>query len=176
VTLLAGGAATVAQLLPEVLPTAGQRVHRVVTGELVGDGVPGELAARVAGFEELFSALDIVEVAMADDHPVEDVARTYFALEERLQFRWLRDLINELPRDNRWQSLARLALRDDLYGQLRDITAAALVFGSVDAWLDRKAPALGRCEQVLADIRATGIFDLATLSVGLRETHGLVGP
>ncbi|MGH9212143.1 MAG: NAD-glutamate dehydrogenase [Acidimicrobiales bacterium] len=192
---LAGGARAVADLLPEVLSLDGRRAHRALSGELVGDGVPGELADKVAAFEELFSALDIVEVAMAgagadavgdperadDDrdagsvgHPVADVAATYFALEDQLQFRWLRDLVNELPRDNRWQSLARLALRDDLYGQLRAITAEALDAGGIEAWLGRKAPAVQRSRQVLADIRATGTFDLATLSVGLRETHGLV--
>ena len=175
VTQLGGGVRTVAGLLPGVLPTQGQQAHRTFMGELIGDGVPGELAARVAGLEELFSALDIVEVALAADHPVEAVASTYFELEDRLQFRWLRERINELPRDNRWQSLARLAMRDDLYGQLRDVTAEALMFADVDAWLEHKAPAVERCRQVLADIRAAGGFDLATLSVGLRETHSLVG-
>jgi glutamate dehydrogenase len=176
VARLAPGAEAVAALLPGVLSPDGHRVHRALAAELVGDGVPGELAGRVAGFEELFSALDIVDVANARNHPVDAVAATYFSLEDRLELRWLRDRVNELPRDNRWQTLARLALRDDLYGQIRDITAEALVCDGSDRWLDRKAAAVARVRQVLADIRAAGTFDLATLSVALRETQALVTP
>jgi glutamate dehydrogenase len=171
---LAGGTRVVAGLLPAVLSADARSVHAAVVASLGTEGVPAELAGRVAGFDELFSALDIVEVATAGDHPVDDVAATYFGLEERLQLRWLRGCIDALPRDNRWQTLARLALRDDLYGQLRDVTAAVLAFEDVETWFDRKAAVLDRCRQVLADIRAAGTFDLATLSVGLRETHALV--
>jgi glutamate dehydrogenase len=171
---LAGGAHVVAGLLPAVLSADARQVHAGVVAALTGDGVPAALAGRVAGFDELFSALDIVEVATAGDHPVEAVAATYFGLEERLELRWLRGCINDLPRDNRWQTLARLALRDDLYGQLRDVTAAVLAFEDVETWFDRKAAVVDRCRQVLADIRSAGTYDLATLSVGLRETHALV--
>jgi glutamate dehydrogenase len=173
---LAAGAGVVAGLLPGVLPADAQAVNAAFVDQLVQEDVPTALADRVAGFDELFSALDIVEVATAGDHPVEHVAATYFALEERLQLRWLRGCINELPRDNRWQTLARLALRDDLYGQLRDVTAAVLVFHDVETWFDRKAAVVDRCRHVLADIRAAGTYDLATLSVALRETDALVAP
>jgi glutamate dehydrogenase len=171
---LAAGSGVVAGLLPGVLSADARAVHAAVASSLAAEGVPAALAARVAGFDELFSALDIVEVATAGDHPVEDVAATYFALEERLHLRWLRDCVNALPRDNRWQTLARLALRDDLYGQLREVTAAVLAFSDVETWFSRKAAVVARCEQVLADIRAGGTYDLATLSVALRETHALV--
>jgi glutamate dehydrogenase len=172
---LAAGVHVVAGLVPGVLPVDAQAVHAAVAASFVADGVPVPLAGRVAGFDELFSALDIVEVAvLTHDHPVEQVAATYFALEERLQLRWLRARINDLPRDNRWQTLARLALRDDLYGQLRDVTAAVLAVEDVETWFERKAAVVARCAQVLADIRAAGTYDLATLSVALRETHALV--
>jgi glutamate dehydrogenase len=174
VARLAPGAADVAALLPGVLSVEGKRAQHARTSELIGDGVPLELAGRVAGFAELFSALDIVEIATVADQPVERVASTYFALEDRLQFRWLRDRVNELPRDNRWQTLARLALRDDLYSQLRDATAEAIAHEDVERWLERRAPAVERSRLVLGEIRATGTFDLATLSVGLRETQALV--
>jgi glutamate dehydrogenase len=170
---LAPGTKIVAGLLPEVLSTEGQEAHRARIRGWVGDGVPDALASRVAAFEDLFSALDICEVAAASDHRIEQVAGIYFTLEDRLQLRWLRDRVNELPRYNRWQTLARLALRDDLYNQLRHITSEALASGGVEPWMERRDSAIERTRQVLADIRSTGTFDLATLSVGLRETHAL---
>jgi glutamate dehydrogenase len=173
VARLGPGTKVVARLLPEVLSTDGQEAHRARTRGWVGDGVPDALASRVAAFQDLFSALDICEVAAAGDHPIEEVAAIYFTLDDRLQLRWLRDRVNELPRDNRWHTLARLALRDDLYNQLRHITSEALVSGGVEPWMQRRETSIERTRQVLADIRSTGTFDLATLSVGLRETHAL---
>jgi glutamate dehydrogenase len=171
---LAGGVAEVAEVLARVLPNRVKQENREHARSLTEQGVPADLADHVAALDELFSALDIVEVARDGDHPVPDVASTYFAVEERLRMRWLRDCINELPRDNRWQTLARLALRDDLYGQLCGVTARVLAAGDIDAWFATHAAVIERCEQVMTDIRATGTFDLATLSVALRETDALV--
>ncbi len=54
------------------------------------------------------------------------VARVHFDLGYRLQLHWLRDRIVELPRDDRWRALSRAALRDDLYGLHRALTAEVL--------------------------------------------------
>jgi glutamate dehydrogenase len=175
VSRLATGISLVADRLPDVLPADGQRAHRALTGRLMGQDVPESLAVRVASFDALFSALDIVEVALAENHPVETVASTYFLLADRLQLRWLRDRIKELPAANRWQTLARQALRDDLYGRLREITVQALAFDGVQSWLDHRVAVVQRCRQVMGDIRASGTFNLVTLSVGVSATKDLVG-
>jgi glutamate dehydrogenase len=137
-------------------------------------GVPADLATRVASFDELFSALDIIEVATTDGHPVETAARGWFSVEGRLHARWLGDQINDLPRDNRWQTLARLALRDDLYTLVREITASALADGGVIAWFTCRGSVVDRYHDVLADIRATGTFDSTTAAVALREMGALI--
>jgi glutamate dehydrogenase len=48
------------------------------------------------------------------------------------------------------------------------------VSGRVDAWLARNAAPVERALQVLADVRAGGSFDLATLSVAVREIRNLI--
>ena len=45
----------------------------------------------------------------------------YVKLGSRVGLNWLRDRIIELPRTNRWQALARAALREDLYGVHRSL-------------------------------------------------------
>ena len=57
---------------------------------------------------------------------------TYFRLGARLDFNWLRDRIIELPRANRWQALARAALRDDLYTLHRALTREVLESAGAD--------------------------------------------
>ena len=47
-------------------------------------------------------------------------------LGDRLKLHWLRDHIEALPRDNRWRTLARSALRDDVYSQQAALTAEIL--------------------------------------------------
>src|SRR3954452_15977142 len=88
--------------------------------------MPGEVAEQFAVHTPLYSALDIVDVSAAARRPVEEVAEVYFTVEDRLSLGRLRDLVNALPRDDRWHTLARAALRDDLYGAHAALTAEIL--------------------------------------------------
>ena len=74
----------------------------------------------------MVAALDIVEVATETGLEVERVATVHFRLGSRLELHWLRDRIVDLPRDDRWEALARAALRDDLYSLHRALTAEVL--------------------------------------------------
>jgi glutamate dehydrogenase len=121
-------------------------------------------------------------VAHATGREREQVAAVYFALGQRLQLNWLRDRILRLPRDDRWQALARAALRDDLYAVRASLTAEVLQAAGASAdsaelirrWLAHTEPAISRCLAVLHDVAADDRTDLTTLSVALREVRGLV--
>ena len=85
------------------------------------------------------------------------------------------------PRDDRWSALARAALREDLYGLHRMLTAEVLRVGPPDMDADERVtlwvaanPAAERCMQTLADIRVRGMFDLTTLPVAVREVRNLL--
>ena len=81
-----------------------------------------------------------------------------------------------LSRDDRWQALARAALRDDLYSLHRALTAEVLrskSAGDVEAWVEAN-PAAERCLPTLGDIRGGGTFDLTTLPVAVREVRNLL--
>jgi glutamate dehydrogenase len=146
------------------------------------DGVPDPLARRVAALPAFFSALDVIDVARATGREREQVAAVYFALGQPLQLNWLRERILRLPRDDRWQALARAALRDDLYAVRASLTAEVLRAGDaaqdsaelVQWWFEHNQPAVRRCLGVLRDVAADDRVDLATLSVALREVRGLV--
>jgi glutamate dehydrogenase len=150
---------------------------------LEGEGVPHPTAARVASLHALFSTLDIVEVVDATGRSVDEVAALHFLLGGRLQLHWLRDRIAALPRDNRWQAMARAALRDDLFALHAELTADVLRSGPedgeadpearFDAWIERNRSG-ARCLDILADIRTGGTFDLTTLPVALREVRNLI--
>jgi glutamate dehydrogenase len=176
------GAKMLAAALPDALEGADRVAFDKRAAELEHSGVPTELARRTAAMPSMLALFDIVEVASATGHDPEDVLRVYFRLGSRLELNWLRDRIIELPRANRWQALARAALRDDLYNLYRELTAKVLDAGgaqngseaAIDAWSERNAAALERSLGMVADIRASRIYDTTTLPVALREVRGLL--
>jgi len=145
-------------------------------------GVPETLAARVATQSALFSALDIVEVAGATERGIDEVAALHFLLGGSLALHWLRDQIVALPRANRWQAMARAALRDDLFSLHAELTADVLRETSTDSdaaarfgtWIEANRPQFERCADILNEIRTGDTFDLTTLPVALREVRNLI--
>jgi glutamate dehydrogenase len=176
------GAATLADALPEVLDGGDRWAFATRVDELVGSGVPNELAVRVAGMPSLLAVFDIVEVASACGRELDPVMRTYFGIGARLELNWLRDRIIELPRANRWQALARSALRDDLFNLHHALTQEVLeaadpgadADAAMEAWVDRRRSAVERCTSMLGDVKASRTYDMTTLPVALREVRNLI--
>jgi glutamate dehydrogenase len=147
----------------------------------IARGVPSDLAEQVAMMVPAYSALDIVEVSHATGHAVEAVAEVYFDLADRLQLARLREPIIALPRDDRWKSMARSALRDDLYAAHAELTRDVLLTSPagtpearLEAWADKNVAAVTRARQTLGEIWESDSHDLATLSVALRAIRTLV--
>jgi glutamate dehydrogenase len=182
VSYFSEGASELTGRIPQLLLDGDREALERARDQLVEENVPPELAQRVAMLGALFSELDIVDVASATDTPVEAAAEVYFTLGDRLKLHWLRRHIEALPRDNRWRALARAALRDDLYGQQAELTAEILRSTPedlpgperIEAWVEANRESVERALQVLTDINSSGAFDLATLSVGLREIRNLI--
>ncbi len=150
---------------------------------MVADGTPDSLARRVAALLDEFSLLDIIEIADRVEQDAAQIADLYFSLSERFEVDRLLHHITNLPRDDRWTSNARSALRSDLYSALAGITMR--VAKSMDAsksrdqriaeWEEWLAEGVGRTRATLAEIAQSEQTDLATLSVALRAVRTLVG-
>jgi glutamate dehydrogenase len=189
VQAFADGVAQVGAGLPELLRGTDRRAVDEARQQLEEQGAGEELAARVACLPAWFSALDLVGVAAGrgegtgtdDGEPLDAAAGTYFGLAERLHLDWLREQIGALPRETRWDALARDALREDFYGQHARLTAEVLRVTDpargpterIEDWLRRNAAQVRRCEQLLAEIQTTSAVDLARLSVAVREIRNL---
>jgi glutamate dehydrogenase len=181
VARFAPGAAELAEAVPGLLGRGEAEAARARADALVGEGVPEELAVRVAHLEALVPALDLVELADGSGLGLVEAATVYYELGARLELHWLRDRVVALPRGTRWEAMARAALRDDVYAEQAALARA--VVGTctegdprerVETWLERHAAAAERCLRVLADIRSGGGLDLARLSVGVRELRNLI--
>jgi glutamate dehydrogenase len=181
IDFFADGVLTVAAGLPKLLTGSDLGGFDDRRDSLRSRGVPADLAERVAAMVPAYSAFDIVNIAAVTGRPVDDVAEVYFDLADRLQITRLRDRITALPRDDRWTTMARGALRDDLYGAQASLTAELLnVAGPgtpeqrLAAWVGRNDTAVRRAAQTLAEIWETDRFTVATLSVAVRTIRTLV--
>jgi glutamate dehydrogenase len=181
IDFFADGVLTVAAGLPKLLTGSDLAGFDDRRDSLQSRGVPVELAERVAAMVPAYSAFDIVNIAAVTGRPVDDVAEVYFDLADRLQITRLRDRITALPREDRWTTMARGALRDDLYGAQASLTAEVLHVagpGSPEqrlaAWVQRNDTAVRRAAQTLAEIWETDRFTVATLSVAVRTIRTLV--
>jgi glutamate dehydrogenase len=177
----AAGVLTVAEGLPKLLAGLDLAGFDERQQEYAAVGVPASLADRIAAMVPAYSAFDIVDIAYGTGRSVDETAEVYFDLADRLQIARLRDLITALPREDRWNTMARGAIRDDLYAAHAALARDVLTVtepGSPEqrlaAWVDRNASAVRRANQTLTEIWESSDFGVATLSVAVRAVRSLV--
>jgi glutamate dehydrogenase len=175
---------TVMAELPAIMSGRELEDYAARAKRLTDQGVPDDLASRIAVLAPAYALLGIVESADKLGLDPVEVARVHFALGERLGLPALVERIFALPRDDRWQTMARAALRDDLYAVHQQLTAAVLrttdesdrAESRVAAWEAADADAVGRAVSTLQEICRDESTDLARLSVGLRVVRSLLSP
>lgn len=110
------------------------------------------------------------------------MAEVYYDLADRLRITDLMDRIIELPRSDRWQSMARASIREDLFAAHAALTQDVLTAGNgtsspeerFKAWEEKNAAILGRARTTLEEIQGSDTFDLANLSVAMRTMRTLL--
>ncbi|RLV49872.1 NAD-glutamate dehydrogenase [Nocardioides mangrovicus] len=168
--------------LPDVMTGRELVAFEERRDEYVKQGVPAELAARVAAMPPAYMIIGIVETASRDGLDPLEVARVHFALGERLGLPTLVARILALPRTDRWETMARAALRDDLHGVHTQLTAQVLAATSPDDgaparvtdWESEEEVVVSRAVATLEEICSDESADLARLSVGLRVVRSLL--
>ncbi|WP_174535600.1 NAD-glutamate dehydrogenase [Micromonospora chalcea] len=174
----------VAQLLPDLEHRFWGTEREAIAAHiesLVDRGLPRDLAEQATRLMYSFGLLDIVETAQATGRDVGEVASVYFVLSDRFRVDALLSKISLLPREDRWQTLARMALRYDLYAALAALTAEVL--GStpddvppverVQAWEQANATSIHRAHRAMGEFDESRA-DLSALSVLLRQIRTLV--
>ena len=172
-------------------------------GRLAAADVPEALAGRLALCSELSSALDITEVAWRclgsagpsssrrpgpgpvgggaaaptmTDEAIDLAAQAWYGIDALLDIGWLQARIAALPRADRWQALARGALRGDLLRRHRALATQVLRDGggarpdaALRAWRHAHARSLKRWSEIAANLRAEPQVEYPMMAVALRE-------
>jgi glutamate dehydrogenase len=181
IDFFASGVLTVAAGLPKLLTGRDLAGFEERREAFTARGVPADLAHWVSAMVPAYSTFDIVNVASSTNRSIDETAEAYFDLADRLQISRLRDRITALPRDDRWNTMARGALRDDLYAAHAALTKDVLRVtgpGSPEerlaVWAKRNDSAVRRAAQTLTEIWESDAFTVATLSVAVRAVRTMV--
>lgn len=151
--------------------------------DLVGAGVPTELATVVAGADSLYALLGVIQAAEETNQPLEKVAQIHFGLGDRLQLHWFDHQVKELETTNHWETMARDGFREDLTRHQQAITVSVLSADVEDAeadtdesgealvsrWFESNEVLLNRWQRLLHDIRNSAQQDFAIYTVAIRE-------
>ncbi|HEY0889683.1 MAG TPA: NAD-glutamate dehydrogenase [Nocardioides sp.] len=183
VDAFAGPVQAVMAELPALMVGREQATYLARLERLLKAGVPEPLAGRAAVLSPAYLLLGVVDTALSASLDPAEVARVHVALGERLGLPVLLDRIVALPRNDRWQSMARAAIREELHGAHHALTAQVLARTApsdsaparIAAWEEADAVLVARATETLEQICADEDADLARLSVGLRVVRGLLG-
>jgi glutamate dehydrogenase len=166
--------------LSEALAGQWRGNYQDVLARYASAGVPQPLAKRLALLGAQDCALDLVDLAASGKVAVTDAAQVYFGLGARLGLDWIHDQVEALQIDGNWQAVARTGLRDSLYQSHRALARKVIAQASraspatrIDAWVSANARDLAQWERMQGDMRAAGIADFATLSVGIETLRRL---
>jgi glutamate dehydrogenase len=177
-----GAFAELSSVIDRVGSESWREEHEQHVLRLVQLGVPEPLARRHAFQGELVHGPDIISVARDSDRPVEDVARTFFLLGERLEIDWLEFRLEEMPAATKWQRWAIQSMEDDVFLVRRQLAERVIAEGgtapveeAVDRFLERRAERVARLRRFMKGLATEGVTDLAQLTVALRQIRAVVG-
>ena len=175
------GVQAVERALPDILTGRDKEALEQRLKSYQAAGVPDEVAKAIAGLHPSYAALTIEQTASQSGIDALKVAELHFTLGQRLGLDRLLARIVELPRDDRWQTMARAALRDDLHAVHAELTAEVLSWNGaatksardvVLGW-EKSNPAVSESVRTLRSITSSRT-DLARTSVGLRVVRRLL--
>ncbi|MEM8546755.1 MAG: NAD-glutamate dehydrogenase, partial [Pseudomonadota bacterium] len=168
--------------LPNLLTERGNQRYRFWAGEHIRMGVPEPLARRVAGLRLITDVLEIVRLADEKQCDPMVIGKVYFTLAKTLSFEWVREAIDTLEVDGRWQARARSSLRDgairaqrEMAGKVRSLDACHADPAAIDDLLATEAKAFERTQALLMEMRDNQTPDFATLTVAVDEMTKLAG-
>ena len=143
---------------------------------------PKALAQRIANLDALAPASDIVRIAAGGHFEPEAVAKVFYGIGDRFGFDWLRASVQQIVRGDEWQKSATSGIVDDLFAtQTRLVTRIMDVSGGADiapatieAWAEANGHAVTRATNMITEIKAGPLVNLAKLSVINRQLGALV--
>ncbi|GGH30116.1 NAD-glutamate dehydrogenase [Alsobacter metallidurans] len=159
-------------------PDAREAVARRA-GALVRDGVPEELAQRLATLPAIGAAPDIVLVAEKVGRPVAEIAAIHFAVANRFRLGALFNAAQEVPATEYYDRLALDRALAGIESAHRALTSEVALLGlpngetAIDAWAQKRGPSVERIASAVESMTGSGLT-LSKLTVAASLLADLV--
>lgn len=168
-----------ATAVPDIGPPQWRAEHEERVEALVAQGVPEDLARRHAYQGELVHGPDIIDVSVATRRPELDVARVFFQIGQTAHLDRLDDLSAQVRAKSGWQRWALQSASDDLLVVRRELVERVLAGseeadGALAAFVERRAVELARFDKFMTALEASGVDDLAQITVATRQARTLL--
>ncbi|MBL4613341.1 MAG: NAD-glutamate dehydrogenase [Magnetovibrio sp.] len=175
------GITSLAQGLNAVLPAHYRDDLETRAQAYIENNVPKALALTISGLVNLAAATDIVLLAEKRKLEVCEVGQLYFAVGSRFRLGRLRAACDAISSDSHWQKLAVAALIEEVFAHQLNLTAHVLDVSknvtdpdkAIKAWTDAHQVAIDRTEQLLTELWAGEINDIAMIAVASRALKSL---
>jgi glutamate dehydrogenase len=168
--------------IPELLKGVELKRFQRRCRDLEKLGLPAALTRQAATLLDQFSLLDIVDICSDTGEETAVVAPLYYLLSEKFSIDIMLSRVTGLPRDDRWDALARGALRDDLYSVLQSLTRSVIEASPgggepahrFELWSKANSESLQRATNALTGIDKLESPNIAALSVALRTLRSVI--
>lgn len=172
----------IAQLEPKIedlLPAYLQTRVQMRSHEFANDGVPVELAERMAKLQAMAFVPDMVLVSDETGRSLDDVAKTYFDVMGYFRIGRIEELALGLDVSDYYDRIALDRARDTLSQAHRTITIRALNFedGDVtgfDGWLESRRHDVERTAGMVQAMTESGVVTVSRLTVAANLLSDLV--
>ena len=151
--------------------------------KFIAQGVPYEVAEKVANARALYHCFNIIDAMRKVDHDLYKVAKVYFLIVDRLDLLRFRDYVNAYLVNTRWSVLAKAGLKADIDWIQRRLTVLAIqadveakrsAIGIVNSWFDSHQEVIDRCRVVINEFFSAENKDFEFITVVVRELRQVV--
>ena len=170
------------KVIPHALAGQVRKTYTTIRRQLLKQGFPTAIASELAEIGILASAFDIIEIRINQHSHIENTARLFFAISERLKLNWIRDQISETNVRSHWHQLAIANMRNELHRYQRDLTEMILqtvknkrhTTKALKQWMDKYDYAIRRYDQIINELQALRKLDFTMTSVAVFEVRRLM--
>lgn len=157
----ASGVAALAGELDSLLPEAAAQARAARIALLTSEGVPDELATRIASLPVLAQATDIIDIADRTGRPISEVARIHFGVDSVFGLSGLAISAGTVPATDDYERMAREraveTLVDAHAGLTQEIAAGSNGTGTLDGWLSSRGAEADRTRATVSAIAMSGL-------------------
>lgn len=159
--------------LDDVLPEAAKTFIATTKTKHIDKGFPPELAEKIALLPILNTACDIVRIADSQKQDIPTVARTYFGLNQKFSFVWLREQARAIEPSSRWEAETLRGIIDRLYKAQAQLTARIIkdeckdkgcALNPVEIWIENHAKELASVLDIIDHMQETQTVDFPMLT------------